>query len=87
MNEKGDESMKGEAYYSVRMRASENGPHEEGGKHISGGERLVPFIGLNDAVSDLLEKGMSNYAGQAGLYANSVRSCKRTDKACSTFAH
>ena len=41
MNEKGDESMKGEAYYSVRMRASENGPHEEGGKHISGGERLV----------------------------------------------
>lgn len=30
MNKKGDESMKGEAYYSVRMRASENGPHEEG---------------------------------------------------------
>lgn len=48
--------MKGEAYYSVRMRASENGPHEEGGKHISGGERLAPFIGVKDAVSDLLEK-------------------------------
>lgn len=64
MNEKGDESMKGEAYYSVRMRASENGPHEEGGKHISGGERLVPFIGLNDAVSDLLEKGMSHSRGR-----------------------
>ncbi|ATI75021.1 MULTISPECIES: 6-carboxyhexanoate--CoA ligase [Bacillus] len=56
--------MKGEAYYSVRMRASENGPHEEGGKHISGGERLVPFIGLNDAVSDLLEKGMSHSRGR-----------------------
>lgn len=34
------------------------------GKHISGGERLVPFIGLNDAVSDLLEKGMSHSRGR-----------------------
>ncbi|WP_271725843.1 6-carboxyhexanoate--CoA ligase [Bacillus paralicheniformis] len=56
--------MKGEAYYSVRMRASENGPHEEGGKHISGGERLAPFIGVKDAVSDLLEKALSHSRGK-----------------------
>lgn len=28
--------MQGETYFSVRMRASQNGSHENGGKHISG---------------------------------------------------
>lgn len=27
--------------YSVRMRAAEGGSHEQGGKHISGAEKLI----------------------------------------------
>ena len=27
--------------YSVRMRAAQGGPHENGGHHISGAERMV----------------------------------------------
>jgi len=27
--------------YSVRMRAAQGGPHEKGGHHISGAERIV----------------------------------------------
>ena len=27
--------------YSIRMRGAEGGPHEEGGRHISGAERIV----------------------------------------------
>ena len=27
--------------YSIRMRAAKGGPHEQGGSHISGAERLV----------------------------------------------
>ena len=29
--------------YSVRMRASQGGPHENGGHHISGAERIVTY--------------------------------------------
>jgi len=28
--------------YSIRMRAALGGPHENGGRHISGAERIVP---------------------------------------------
>ena len=31
--------------YSIRMRASQGGPHEEGGRHISGAERILPESG------------------------------------------
>ncbi|MCP6682678.1 6-carboxyhexanoate--CoA ligase [Bacillus nakamurai] len=55
--------MLGEKYYSVRMRASQHGSHEKGGKHISGGERLITFSGLNQAVNDLLHKGLSHSRG------------------------
>ena len=27
--------------YSIRMRSAQGGPHEQGGSHISGAERLV----------------------------------------------
>ena len=29
-------------HYSVRMRAAQGGSHENGGRHISGAERLIP---------------------------------------------
>lgn len=56
--------MQGETYFSVRMRASQNGSHENGGKHISGGERLASFNGLKDAVNALLDKGLSHSRGK-----------------------
>ena len=30
--------------YSIRMRGAEGGPHEEGGRHISGAERIVCLL-------------------------------------------
>ncbi|MDA1477164.1 6-carboxyhexanoate--CoA ligase [Bacillus changyiensis] len=56
--------MKGEKYYSVRMRASQNGSHEEGGKHISGGERLTTYSGLKQAINALLAKSLGHSRGQ-----------------------
>ncbi len=55
--------MREETYYSVRMRASRNAPHEQGGKHISGGERLITYSGLQEAVDGLLHKGFSHSRG------------------------
>ncbi|MCI4137736.1 6-carboxyhexanoate--CoA ligase [Bacillus vallismortis] len=56
--------MQEEIFYSVRMRASMNGSHEAGGKHISGGERLIPFREMKRTVNALLEKGLSHSRGK-----------------------
>lgn len=41
-----------------------NGSHEDGGKHISGGERLIPFREMKRTVNALLEKGLSHSRGK-----------------------
>jgi 6-carboxyhexanoate--CoA ligase len=41
---------------SVRMRASRGGPHEEGGVHVSGAERLVPPEEVDAVVLELLAR-------------------------------
>ncbi|OIK16155.1 6-carboxyhexanoate--CoA ligase [Bacillus sp. MUM 116] len=51
-------------FYSVRMRASENGAHEQGGKHISGGELISTFGNLKNAVNVLLEKALTHSRGK-----------------------
>lgn len=56
--------MQEETFYSVRMRASMNGSHEDGGKHISGGERLITFDNMKRTVNALLEKGLSHSRGK-----------------------
>ncbi|MFB9988135.1 6-carboxyhexanoate--CoA ligase [Bacillus benzoevorans] len=52
-----------EIFYSVRMRASQNGPHEKGGKHISGGEHISTYDNLKTTVNVLLEKALSHSRG------------------------
>ncbi|MFK2825992.1 6-carboxyhexanoate--CoA ligase [Bacillus sp. B190/17] len=55
--------MQEEKYYSVRMRAAKNGPHEHGGKHISGGEMLSTYRDIKYAMNALLEKGLTHSRG------------------------
>ncbi|MBI0577915.1 6-carboxyhexanoate--CoA ligase [Neobacillus cucumis] len=52
-----------ENFFSVRMRASNNGAHEQGGKHISGGELISTYGNLKNAVNVLLEKALSHSRG------------------------
>lgn len=40
--------------YSLKMRAAQGGPHEKGGRHISGSERIIEKL---DAVVSVLKKG------------------------------
>ncbi|WP_209124172.1 6-carboxyhexanoate--CoA ligase [Alkalihalobacillus sp. BA299] len=56
--------MQDKKFYSVRMRAAQKGPHERGGKHISGGEILSTYSDLKDAVNVLLEKGLGHSRGK-----------------------
>lgn len=55
--------MSQEDFYSVRMRASENGAHEQGGRHISGGELISTYGNLKNAVNVLLEKALTHSRG------------------------
>ena len=52
-----------ENFFSVRMRASKNGAHENGGKHISGGELISPYENLKNSVNLLLEKALTHSRG------------------------
>ncbi|RXT06992.1 6-carboxyhexanoate--CoA ligase [Ammoniphilus sp. CFH 90114] len=51
--------------YSIRMRAAEGGPHEQGGRHISGGERLARESEVQLLVAELLTKSMGHSRGNA----------------------
>ncbi|MBU8905337.1 6-carboxyhexanoate--CoA ligase [Desertibacillus haloalkaliphilus] len=55
--------MQAETYFSVRMRASQNGAHEDGGKHISGGEVLTTYPNLKQAINQLVEKALTHSRG------------------------
>lgn len=54
-----------EPMYSVRMRAAEGGPHEQGGFHISGGETLVPQALLQETTLAMMRKALHHSRGEA----------------------
>lgn len=51
--------------YSIRMRAAEGGPHEQGGHHISGAERLVIKEELEQISSELVHRALTHSKGCA----------------------
>ncbi|WP_088105825.1 6-carboxyhexanoate--CoA ligase [Halalkalibacter urbisdiaboli] len=50
--------------YSIRMRAAKGGGKENGGKHISGGEMLVPLDGIKGAITTLVNKALTHSRGK-----------------------
>ncbi|WP_416825395.1 6-carboxyhexanoate--CoA ligase [Ectobacillus polymachus] len=53
------------ALFSIRMRAANGGPHEEGGRHISGGERLVQERELKQYAQQLIDRALHHSRGEA----------------------
>ena len=51
--------------YSIRMRGAEGGPHEEGGRHISGAERIVEESDLESVASSLIHRAMHHSKGKS----------------------
>ena len=52
-----------EKIYSIKMRASEGASHENGGKHISGAERIVPKNELKKVMNDLVDRAFNHPKG------------------------
>ncbi|KIV57622.1 hypothetical protein AM501_26040 [Aneurinibacillus migulanus] len=57
--------MSTERLYSLRMRAAQGGAHEEGGLHISGGEKLGVEEEIETLVGRLLDKALHHSRGTA----------------------
>lgn len=51
--------------YSVKMRAAQGGSHEQGGRHISGAERLVVRGKIAETTHAMLERAFSHSRGCA----------------------
>lgn len=69
--------------YSVRMRAAEGGSHEQGGKHISGAERLIQRDSLTETATNMLVRALEHSRGSADfinltIEAVSLHSVQRT---------
>ncbi|WHY00912.1 6-carboxyhexanoate--CoA ligase [Neobacillus sp. DY30] len=54
-----------EELYSIRMRAAEGGPHEQGGFHISGGETLTSKQKVAETARTLVQKALKHSRGDA----------------------
>ena len=51
--------------YSVRMRAAQGGPHEKGGHHISGAERIVKLEEVGAIAQVLADRALHHSKGTA----------------------
>ena len=51
--------------YSVRMRAAQGGPHEKGGHHISGAERIVKLEDVGAIAQTLAKRALHHSKGTA----------------------
>lgn len=51
--------------YSIRMRAAQGGPHERGGDHISGAERIVSESNLPTMAEQLVQRALHHSKGKA----------------------
>ncbi|SDC17926.1 MULTISPECIES: 6-carboxyhexanoate--CoA ligase [unclassified Candidatus Frackibacter] len=51
--------------FSLRMRAAEGGSHKEGGRHISGAERIITPKEIDNEVSSLIKRAQEHSQGNA----------------------
>lgn len=63
--------------YSVRMRAAQEAAHENGGRHISGAERLVSQEEVPKFVEDILERAFSHSRGRADFINITIETVDR----------
>ena len=50
--------------YSIKMRCSKGGPHEEGGKHISGAERILREDEIEEELINVYRRAITHERGK-----------------------
>lgn len=64
--------------YSVKMRSSLGGIHGEGGRHISGAERIVPEEDMEESVLSMLRRARMHERGEADFIQIKVEEVRST---------
>ena len=49
--------------YNIKMRSSKGGPHEKGGKHISGAERILRDDEIEDEIIRMYQRALNHEKG------------------------
>lgn len=65
--------------YSIRMRAAQGGAHENGGRHISGAERLLTKPDLSTTAKTLVERALNHSKGTADFIRLTIESVSEND--------
>lgn len=62
--------------FSVKMRSAKGGPHEKGGRHISGAERILDENDVEKAVVAMLRRARNHERGKADFISIKVEEIK-----------
>lgn len=65
--------------YSVRMRAAQGGAHEQGGRHISGAERLVAAGNIEPIIAAMVDRAFTHSRGQADFVNLTIEKVNREE--------
>lgn len=68
-----------EKWYSVRMRSSQEAPHEDGGVHISGAERLVELADVNQVSDQMIQRALNHSRGRADYISLKIETIRLQD--------
>lgn len=66
-------------WYSVRMRSSKGGSHENGGQHISGAERLVAPVDLEATTTEMIRRATMHTRGEADFISLKIESIQPSE--------
>src|SRR5690625_6710787 len=66
-------------WYSVRMRSSIGGLHEDGGMHISGAERLIGEEKIKKSALEMIQRATNHTRGQADFISLKIEAIQEND--------
>lgn len=65
--------------YSVKMRSAQGGPHEKGGRHISGAERILSEEKIEQTIIAMLHRAQGHQRGAADFVSLKVEAVQPAD--------
>ncbi|GAB6138683.1 6-carboxyhexanoate--CoA ligase [Halanaerobaculum tunisiense] len=65
--------------FSLRMRAAQGGSHQEGGRHISGAERIITEAEIDKQVNKLIKRARTHTLGSADYINLTLESLNSRD--------
>ena len=65
--------------YSIKMRSSKGGPHEEGGKHISGAERILREDEIEEELINVYRRAITHERGKPDFINIKIKKVNEDD--------